>query len=745
MMKTGKLLLLICLIYFTSPVLATHIVGGGFDMVSDGNYYYKIRLILYFDEINGSSGAIDQDVTFNIFRKKDNVNLRQISVPLGSSDQIVDYVSTACGTTVPVRTRIFEYVTNIFLPPAEFGDPMGYYVMWERCCRNQGITNIRFPGSTGQTFFMDFPPVIKNGQPFLNDSPVFAPVGNNLFCINQLSKINFNAYDFDGDSLVYELTNPVRSIKADSIIPRSDIGTPGPYPSVIWNTDYGTSAQITGDPDLIIDSITGILSVKPNKLGLFVFAVKCSEFRNGVKIGEVRREFQQVVIDCPVNTSPKIFIRDPLRPRNIAKNDTLFISNTQQTTTCIQIKVTDLQIGQRITLKAIPLNFTPIAPITGDTTQLVTSDTVRLSFCLPACVGSAKENPYKLKVVARDNGCSGSLTDTFDVYVVLTVPPFFEPKLLLSSPDSVFDMVGLDSLKINVRTEMQTSQLNSLRAEYYDNRNRTISPNSFNPPMYFQFKSGYGSLSSPYQWKAPCNKLSNQPITVIFVAKTNFCNQSITLKKPIKISVSPFKLDPKLYVVGKDTGLSEIEITGKVNQPVNFDLEGIIKDKKKVEIVATSQGKLLQTYAINTKDSIGFGKVTSPLRWNPTCKETGLNYPFTVMVRAVARSCDNVFSDSLLLKFKLEEPDLKISQPPNFFTNNNDGYNDFLTLKTMLKDQECPINFQNMEVFNRWGEKVYGTSNPAFVWPENREESGSYFFVIRFKEKTFTGWFQMTN
>ena len=45
-------------------------------------------------------------------------------------------------------------------------------------------------------------------------------------------------------------------------------------------------------------------------LDLFEFCVLTEEFRNGKKIGEVRRDFQLKVIDCPTNNAPQSFLRE---------------------------------------------------------------------------------------------------------------------------------------------------------------------------------------------------------------------------------------------------------------------------------------------------------------------------------------------------------------------------------------------------------------------------------------------------
>ena len=424
-MKRGFFVLLIL---FFSPMFtfATHIVGGGFNMVHQGNSNYSIRLTLYFDGINGDTLAVDQVVTFSIFRKRGNFRTQQITVPLDPGTDTIAYEENDCGPNAKIKTKLLTYQTIVSLLPSLYDDAEGYYVMWERCCRNGSIINIVNPGATGQTFVMYFPPVIKNNQPFINSSPKFSPAPNNLFCINLVNNMSFSANDADGDSLVYDLVNPLNSKTASSQAPVVPIGTRGPYPSIGWSLGFDSSNQIPGNPPLSVNGNTGLLNIFPNATGLYVFSVRCSEYRNGLKIGEIRREFQQLVVDCPPNTPPGVFIQDLNKPGNIAKNDTLYLRGDAINPNCVQVKITDLQIGQTIKLKAIPLNFIPVGPILGDTIKKVSndSDTVRLSFCLSTCQGSSRQNPLKIRVIAYDNGCSASLSDTLELYLVVTIPPF---------------------------------------------------------------------------------------------------------------------------------------------------------------------------------------------------------------------------------------------------------------------------------------------------------------------------------
>ena len=67
---------------------------------------------------------------------------------------------------------------------------------------------------------------------------------------------------------------------------------------------------------------------------------------------------------------------------------------------------------------------------------------------------------------------------------------------------------------------------------------------------------------------------------------------------------------------------------------------------------------------------------------------------------------------------------------PNVFTPNNDGYNDFLKLSSSGASSISDFHF---EVYNRWGQRVYATQDPRFLWDgrfkDKNLSSGVYFWL----------------
>jgi len=102
------------------------------------------------------------------------------------------------------------------------------------------------------------------------------------------------------DSLVWELTPPLSSQD-------TSLEYKSPY-------SYIKPINFNGFPDLNgkfplgfhLDYVTGNISFLPVSFQQTVMTVKISEYRNKVKIGEVRRNMYFIIIFCPENNSPKI-------------------------------------------------------------------------------------------------------------------------------------------------------------------------------------------------------------------------------------------------------------------------------------------------------------------------------------------------------------------------------------------------------------------------------------------------------
>ena len=107
-----------------------------------------------------------------------------------------EYANEDCAKLNKLKILEVTFEKDVDLDPTKFQDPGGYYLYHDRCCRNSGITNIPMSNIASMAFYTEFPPMIRNGKPFLNSTPSFSVLSGEYVCRNDPFKYNFNAKDF---------------------------------------------------------------------------------------------------------------------------------------------------------------------------------------------------------------------------------------------------------------------------------------------------------------------------------------------------------------------------------------------------------------------------------------------------------------------------------------------------------------------------------------------------------------------
>ena len=177
-----------------------------------------------------------------------------------------------------------------------------YFVAYQRCCRNNSISNIVNPGGSGATYFME---LTSEAQAVCNSSPKFNNFPPIILCVGQPFSFDFSATDVDGDQLVYELCTPVLGgglnfddpDAPNGIAPNPD--QPPPYTGVEFLAPNFTALNPLGSTaNLNINVANGQLTGDPQITGQFVVGVCVSEYRNGVLMSTVSRDFQFNITPC---------------------------------------------------------------------------------------------------------------------------------------------------------------------------------------------------------------------------------------------------------------------------------------------------------------------------------------------------------------------------------------------------------------------------------------------------------------
>jgi len=272
---------------------AWHIVGADFYYENIGPNQYEITLTVYRD-CNQTQGApFDDPVVIDIFRGTTVIGQTSISLPQNQPILPVT-LNTQCPVRIPnVCVEKATYVDVITLP----GAPGDYTLVYQRCCRNETVVNLIDPETQGASFAA----VVKNNPPNVvnNSNPVFTDFPPVALCQDIEFTFDHVATDKDGDSVAYKFCQPFLGGSQADPYP-SGIGgmgaSPPPFQGINYAPGYTFNQPLGGA--LSLDPVTGLLIGTPTTLGQFVVGICAEEWRNGVKIGETKRDFQFNVVKC---------------------------------------------------------------------------------------------------------------------------------------------------------------------------------------------------------------------------------------------------------------------------------------------------------------------------------------------------------------------------------------------------------------------------------------------------------------
>jgi gliding motility-associated-like protein len=278
-----------------TELAATHIVGGEMTYRHISGNTYQVKLVLRRDCFLGSKEAeFDDPASIGIFTSGGELVKwlfpdGQILIPFMASDTLNEFIRSDCGfegTQVCVHETTYQGFLNL---PPRVG---GYILAYQRCCRNASLNNILDPLETGSTYWVAIGDRALQAQ---NSTPVFDQWPDVYICANRPLVFDHSASDRDGDSLVYKLCVP--NSGATLIDNKPQPPNFPPFQNVFLAPPYSLNDLMGGVP-LAIDRNTGIITATPNLVGQFLVGVCVEEYRNGVLLSVVRRDFQFNVRVC---------------------------------------------------------------------------------------------------------------------------------------------------------------------------------------------------------------------------------------------------------------------------------------------------------------------------------------------------------------------------------------------------------------------------------------------------------------
>lgn len=250
-------LAIIALISFVIPSQATHLMGGEITVQDLGARQYQVTLIAYRD-------TVGIPMTMNASLDYDGPNNQSFSSSM-------PYDSIISGNLLPMYpygVEIYLFVDTVTLPSD------GHWtISWKDCCRNGAIQNLSNPLGESMTLQTS----ILADSLTLNSSPFFLVPAAIFLPLNTSWQYNPLPFDPDGDSLHWSIDQPLKDV----------------------NTYCAGYVDPSSDTNNIfrIDPITGTISWTADMLGNFVASILVEQYRNGIWVGEIRRDMQFIVVN----------------------------------------------------------------------------------------------------------------------------------------------------------------------------------------------------------------------------------------------------------------------------------------------------------------------------------------------------------------------------------------------------------------------------------------------------------------
>ncbi len=294
-----------CLCYHS--IVCKHIAGAEFFYTCLGNHTYEVTLRFYRDCKDPDGADFDRIIYLYIFNSRGQVHLiREIPRPM-HTNVTPNQLGACLSGTISLCQELAIYKTTVSLPPV-IG---GYNIAWQRCCRNEAIINLSNPGDAGITFLAHVPGSDELPDGSCNSMPRFNGRPPIFVCANRLFQYQMAATDPDGDSLVYRITNPYNSQDINGFGANANtpvVGPltgggyvplrPPPYNPVSFARGFSYDKPFGNGGIFSIDPFTGLLSIQPTGIGVYVVCFSVFEYRNGKLLSENKFDLQFYALGC---------------------------------------------------------------------------------------------------------------------------------------------------------------------------------------------------------------------------------------------------------------------------------------------------------------------------------------------------------------------------------------------------------------------------------------------------------------
>jgi gliding motility-associated-like protein len=248
--------------------------------------------------------------------------------------------------------------------------------------------------------------------------------------------------------------------------------------------------------------------------------------------------------------------------------------------------------------------------------------------------------------------------------------------------------------------------------------------------------TGISTITSTFSFKPKCADLSKSPFTVQFYAKTNGCTTKFDSNLVIFNVKEPFATLPKIHL---NPFAPNFDV--KIGEQISIQLTGTNNGKDKLSIYAKGKGFNFSDRSMVCNPVNGTGTITSEFNFKPLCSDLEFK-PYSVVFYAKTTGCFSTI-DSTTVTFNPIDTTFNYKlELINFFSPNGDGINDYFDMSNLPSDN-CAEKFSLIEIFNRWGNRIFKSTDRNFKWDANDLPDGMYFYQIVYKNISYKSWIQI--
>ncbi len=291
-----KSIFIICFLIFQSKIVhSNHLAGGEIILECNGNGQFNMTLYQYRDcndggliEGNNDLSSIilivDLDNPSGNYDKYEFDKIEEKEIPPNDLGPCLDNNNPVC-----INRATFSGIINL---PQNIN---GYKIINQRCCRNNGISNINDPSSVGSTYQLFVSQNLVRDCNFGNTplSLKFNQFPSIQLCALSTLEIDHSATMSFSDTINYSICTPFNGGSPDEPAPTELL----PYSKINYDNGFSEFSPLGITSTISIDS-SGKLSVNPEREGRYMVGICAEAYKNGSLYGSIQRDFQFNVYFC---------------------------------------------------------------------------------------------------------------------------------------------------------------------------------------------------------------------------------------------------------------------------------------------------------------------------------------------------------------------------------------------------------------------------------------------------------------